>query len=125
MNRRLFLLAALALGGCATVAAPPVVAPAPQVLAELEPLYSAHAGREALTIRVASNGCTAKVDFAFYVERRGDAVTLAFGRRRVDSCKSFATGQTELTFTWEELGFAPRTPVFLLNPMTAWTGPVV
>jgi len=123
MNRRLFLAAAVALGGCATVAEPPPVRPAPSPLAELEPLYSAQAGRQALTIRVASNGCTAKPDFAFYVERRGEAVTLAFGRRRIDPCKSFAMGQAELSFTWEELGLAPRTPVYLLNPLTAWTGP--
>ena len=83
MNRRLFLAAALALGGCVTVAGPPTVAPAPGALAELEPLYSAQAGREALTIRVSSNGCTGKADFAFYVERRGDAVALAFGRKHV------------------------------------------
>jgi hypothetical protein len=123
MNRRLFLAAALALGGCATVAGPPAVAPAPGALAELEPLYSAQAGRETLTIRVGSNGCTAKADFAFYVERRGDAVALAFGRKHVDACKSFAMGQAELAFTWEELGLAPRIPVFLLNPLAAWTGP--
>ena len=35
MNRRLFLLAALVLGGCATAAAPSKVAPAPQAFAEL------------------------------------------------------------------------------------------
>lgn len=118
MDRRLFLLAAFALGGCATMAPP-----APRALAELEPLYSALAGREALKIRVSSNGCTAKADFAFYVERRGETVTLAFGRKRVDPCKSFAQGQTELSFTWEELGLPPRAPVVLLNPLTAWTGP--
>jgi hypothetical protein len=119
MNRRLFVLAALALGGCATVAAPPVVAPAPQVLGELEPLYSAVAGREALTIRVASRGCTAKADFAFYVERRGGQASLAFGRRHVDACKAAAPGQTELVFSWAELGLEPRGPVFILNPVTA------
>ena len=123
MNRRLFILAALALGGCATVAAPPVVAPAPQAFGELEPLYAAQAGRDALTIRVGSNGCTAKTDFAFYVERRGGEATLAFARKHIDPCKSFAQGKTELVFTWEELGLLPRAPVFLLNPMTAWTGP--
>ena len=123
MNRRLFIAAALALGGCATAPEPPAVRSAPATLSELEPLYSAQAGRQALTIRVASNGCTAKADFAFYVERRGEAATLAFGRRRIDPCKSFAMGQAELTFTWEELGLAPRTPVFLLNPLAAWTGP--
>ena len=92
-------------------------------LSELEPLYRAEAGREALIISVASNGCTAKADFAFYVERKGEAVALAFGRKRVDTCQSFAMGRTDLTFTWAELGVAPRTAVFLLNPLVGWTGP--
>jgi hypothetical protein len=117
MNRRLFLLAALTLGGCATFAAPPAVVQAPQAYGELEPLYSAQAGRQALIVRVASSGCTAKADFAFYVDRRGGQVTLAFGRKHVDACKASAAGQTELAFTWEELGIAPRTPVLLLNPL--------
>ena len=136
MHRRAFILAALALSGCAS--APPTVAPpivpapparaptataATSPLAELEPLYRADAGREALTISVASHGCTTKGDFAFYVERKGEAVTLAFGRKRIDSCKSFAMGKTELSFTWAELGVPPRTQVFLLNPVTPWTGP--
>lgn len=123
MNRRLFVLAAMALGGCATLPGPPRLTPAPKVYGELEPLYSAQAGREALTIQVSSNGCTAKADFAFYVERRGEGVVLAFGRRRVDSCKSFVQGKTELSFSWAELGLEPRGPVVLLNPLTAWTGP--
>ena len=128
MDRRGFLLAAFALSGCATggvrVAAPtkPVAAASPG-LQELEALYRADAGREALTISVSSNGCTTKADFAFYVERQGEAVTLAFGRKRVDTCKAFAMGRAELVFTWAELGVPPRTPVFLLNPVTAWTGP--
>ena len=121
MNRRLFLLASLALGGCATMAPQP--AGPPQPLAELEPLYSAVAGRDALTIRVNSNGCTAKADFTFYLERRGGTASLAFARKRVDTCKSFAMGKTELEFSWAELGLDPHAPVFILNPLTAWTGP--
>ena len=123
MNRRLFVLASLALGGCATVAAPPAVVPARGPLAELEPLYSAVASKDALTVRVASNGCTAKPDFTFYMERRPGAVTLAFARKRVDMCRSFVMAQQEIAFSWTELGVDPRTPVFLLNPLTAWTGP--
>jgi hypothetical protein len=123
MNRRLFVLAALALGGCATVAVRPVVVAGPRVFGELEPLYAAQAGREALTIQVGSNGCTARADFVFYVERRGDGAAVAFARKHVDACKSFAQGRAELAFTWEELGLGPRAPVFLLNPVTAWTGP--
>ncbi len=123
MHRRFLILASLSLlAGCAT-APRPGVAPAPLPLGELEPLYSAEAGREAITIRVASNGCTKKEDFAFFLDHRGEAVTLAFGRRRVDVCRSFAMGHADLTFTYAELGVAPRTPLFLLNPLAPWTGP--
>ena len=121
MNRRLFVLSALALSGCAT--AHPSVRPAATPLAELEPLYRADAGREAIVISVASNGCTTKADFAFHVEQVGPTTTLAFGRRRIDTCKSFAMGRTDLSFTWAELGVSPRTPVVLMNPLAAWTGP--
>jgi len=142
MNRRVFTLAALAVAGCATAAPPPAadhppVADPPRAvspgetptvaldepLAELEPLYRVDAGREALTISVASNGCTAKADFTFHLETKGQGATLAFARKRLDRCRSFAMGRTDLTFTWAELGVAPRTPVFLLNPLLGWTGP--
>lgn len=120
MNRRLFVLAALAAAGCATVppAGPPrILAPPGFALAELEPLHRAEAGLHALTVRVASNGCTTKADFAFYVERKGEAVILAFGRKRVDACRTVARAHADLTFTWAELGLSPQTPVFLLNPL--------
>lgn len=122
MDRRLFLLAALALAGCVTVR-PPAVAPSGAPYAELEPLYSATAGRDGLTLAVASSGCTAKADFVFYVERRGGTVAVAFARKRLDTCRSFAMGRTEIAFPWSELGLDPREPVFLLNPVTGWTGP--
>jgi hypothetical protein len=124
MNRRVLLLASLAaLGGCAT--APPavrIVAPAGAPLPELEPLQRIEAGRDALTIRVTSNGCTTKADFTFYLERKGEAVTLAFGRRKLDACRAAAPQNVDLTFTWAELGVAPRTPVFLLNPVLGGAG---
>ena len=124
MHRRFVILASLSLlAGCATAPRPPVVAPAPSTLGELEPLYSADAGREAITIRVASNGCTKKEDFAFFLDHRGETVTLAFGRKRVDVCRSFAMGHADLTFTYAELGLAARAPVFILNPFAPWTGP--
>lgn len=121
MNRRLFLLASLALAGCAS--APRRLTPADTALQELEPLYAAVAGPDGLTITVGSSGCTAKADFAVYVERKGGVVTLSFGRRRLDTCRTVAMGRTELPFTWVELGVSARTPVFLLNPLSAWTGP--
>ena len=117
MNRRLFVLAALALGGCATLSQPPSATPAPGPLGELEPLYGVQAGGEALTIKVASGGCTAKADFAFYLERRGGTASLAFARKHLDVCKAPGAEPVEMAFTWAELGLAPRTPVFLLNPL--------
>jgi hypothetical protein len=123
MHRRFVILAGLALlGGCAT-AIPPTVAPAASSFGELEPLYSANAGKDAITIRVASNGCTKKEDFAFFVEKKGQATTLAFGRKKLDPCRSFAMGHTDLVFTYAELGVAERTPLFVLNPFSPWTGP--
>jgi hypothetical protein len=122
MNRRLFVFAVLALAGCATLPPPKFVIPTAP-FAELEPLFAARAGPDALTIRVSSNGCTRKEDFAFYVERDGPTVTLSFGRKKLDTCKSFAIGHEDLTFSWAELGLPARSPVFLLNPLVAWTGP--
>jgi hypothetical protein len=121
MHRRLFLISALTLAGCATAAVRPL--PPGPPFPELEPLYSAVAGRGGVTIQVSSNGCTAKADFAAHVERKAGAATLSFARKRLDPCKSFAMGKAELSFSWAELGLEPRTPVFLLNPLLAWTGP--
>jgi len=123
MHRRFLIAASLSLlAGCAATPRP-IIAPAPSALGELEPLYSLQAGREAITIRVTSNGCTKKEDFAFFLDHKGEAATLAFGRKRLDVCRSFAMGHADLTFTYAELGLAPRAPVFILNPVTAWTGP--
>jgi len=121
MDRRVFILSALALIGCAS--GPPGVRAADTVLAELEPIYRVDARREAIVISVASNGCTRQADFTFHVETRGGATTLAFARKRLDTCQSFAMGRTDLTFTWAELGVAPRTPVALLNPLIQWPYP--
>lgn len=113
MDRRLFLLCALALAGCASLG-PPEIAPAATPLAELEPLYGLRRTEAGLAIRVASNGCTTKDDFAFHVDR--SARTLAFARRRLDTCGVAPRSQAELTFGWAELGL-PRGRVGLLNPL--------
>lgn len=122
MNRRLVLIAGtLLLSGCATLQ--PVAAPAGAGFELLEPLYSATAGRDMLAIRVASNGCTKKEDFAVFVEKTLAGPRIAFGRKTLDRCRSFAKGQIELMFTWSELGLDGRAPVFVANPLVSWTGP--
>ena len=121
MNRRAFLIAgALLLSGCATarVAAPPGAG-----FELLEPVYTVSTDRNVLAIRVASNGCTTKEDFAFFVEKTPAGARVAFGRKRLDTCRTFAQGRVELTFTWEELGLDGKAGVFLANPLAPWTGP--
>ena len=44
--------------------------------------------------------------------------SVAFARKQVDTCKT-APGEAEIAFSWAELGLEPRTPVFVLNPITA------
>ena len=121
MNRRLVIIAGtLLLAGCVTTR---VGAPVGAGFDLLEPIYTASAGKDVLAIRVASNGCTRKEDFAFFVEKTPAGPRVAFGRKRLDTCRSFAQGRVELTFTWEELGLDGRAGVFLANPVVAWTGP--
>jgi len=121
MNRRALLIAgALLLSGCV---APRVAAPLGAGFDLLEPVYTVSTDKDVLAIRVASNGCTRKEDFAFFVERTPAGARVAFGRKRLDTCRTIAPGRVELMFTWEELGLDGRSGVFLANPVVAWTGP--
>ena len=113
MLRRGFLLAlgaALAVGP-AMAQTPPE--PPPQ---ELEPIHGVIAGPRGLVVRVTSHGCTTKADFAHFTEPRGQAVTVAFGRRRLDRCGAGAR-ELELVFSYEELGLTRGQAVVVLNPI--------
>ena len=120
-SRRLMLLGAVALlAGCATT--PATVGPA-AAYEELEPVFAVSSAYEAISIRVSSNGCTTRGDFTFYVERRDGGAAVAFARTRPDNCRSFARGYAEIVFPFAELGVAPETPLFVLNPFERWYGP--
>ena len=96
--------------------------PEPADVAALEPIYGVSAARQALSIRVASTGCTTKTDFAFYVERSpSGGAALAFGRRPVEACKAAKNpdGYADLAFSYAELGVNPDAPLVVLNPMAA------
>ncbi|MGZ6015968.1 MAG: hypothetical protein ACXWKO_14220 [Phenylobacterium sp.] len=122
MDRRGFVLAFLALGGCATLGPPATRFGPPAPLAELEPLIAAGTGPDGLTIRLASGGCTAQPDVAYYVERRAGTVSVAFARKHVDICKT-APGEVEIVFSWADLGLEPGSPVFILNPIAPLARP--
>ena len=126
LHRRALLLGAvvLAAGGWADG---PRAEPEPPDLAALEPFYAVSATPQGLTIRVASKGCTAKADFAFYVDRKpGGAAAVAFGRRSLDVCKTAKPGgHADLVFTYAELGLSADTPVAILNPIAPQPAPPV
>ena len=113
MERRAVLLAL----GAKMFAAPAFAQDAPEPApAELEPVHKVVADRHGLTVRVTTHGCTTKTDFAHFTEPKGQAITLAFARRRLDRCRG-ADGQVDLIFSYEELGLAPDRPVMVLNPL--------
>jgi hypothetical protein len=119
--RRTFMAATVAmLAGVALAdVAPGQVLPAgaaeppPQ---ELEPIGGVTAGPRGLMVRVTDHGCTTKADFVHYTEPRGEAVTVAFGRRRLDRCGG-AAREMELVFSYEELGLVKGQPAVVLNPI--------
>lgn len=87
-------------------------------MVELEPLLGAEVRADILVIRVTSTGCTAKEDIAWFVEKAGNKVAVAFGRRKIDACKA-APRPMEIAFTYAELGLKPGQAVAIVNPLSA------
>jgi hypothetical protein len=116
MNRRHLLIAgSLLLSGCVTKA---VYSSPDAGMVELEPLLSASVAEGSLTIRVKSNGCTAREDFAWFVERKANRYAVAFGRKKIDACKAVAR-PLDLTWTFAELGLPKGAAVAVVNPLSS------
>lgn len=82
---------------------------------ELEPV-GVTAGRQGLTVRLASNGCTVKADIVFRVDRVAGRTVLAFARRRVETCRSGEVATVDLAFSYEALGLKRRERFYVANP---------
>jgi hypothetical protein len=125
-RRSLILAGALLLvAGCATAPRPVPIAHAPGAgPQELEPLHAVIAGRDGLTIRVISGGCTKKEDFTFYVDRKGTDPAIAFARKRLDICASVVAAHADLTFSYAELGVSNTGILWVLNPIAPFRGAV-
>jgi hypothetical protein len=72
-----------------------------------------------MSLEVASRGCAAPPDLAVFVERRDGVATIAFARRRLQTCREAPVGWVEVAFTREALGLRPDEPVFVLNPLSS------
>jgi hypothetical protein len=70
--------------------------------------------KQALTIQVASSGCTAKGDFEFALK---DGV-LTIRRKKKDACKAME-GALSLTYTLKEVGLEANKPFRLGNQLIA------
>lgn len=118
LSRRFLLAGTLALAGCASLSRPepyPAAGPFP----ELEPVRLVQVGPEGLVIEIASRGCEGRPDIVFHVERRGGVATVAFARRRLQTCRGQPPGWVEVIFSRAELGLSANEPVFVLNPLSA------
>jgi hypothetical protein len=114
MTRRHALLAALLLvSACATRA---VYSSPDAGMVELEPLISAEVRADTLVIRLTSTGCTTKADIVWFVERAGNRVAVAFGRKKIDDCKA-APQPVEIAFSYAELGLKHGQSVAIVNPL--------
>ena len=92
---------------------------APSADAEQEAIYSAGLGREGLTVRVNSNGCTKLADFRVQVLDGYPAPTVILHRVQPDNCRSLVAGGVDLLFSWTKLKLPKSSPIVLANPLTA------
>lgn len=113
-SRRSLLVSGLALivAGCATR---PSLIVSDGVWPELEPV-GVTAGREGLSLRLASRGCTLKVDIVFRVDRSEGRAVLAFARRRLETCRFGDVGAVDLAFSYAELGLGRGERFEVANP---------
>jgi hypothetical protein len=82
---------------------------------ELEPV-GISAGRDGLTLRVASAGCAAKADFVFRLDRTDGKTVIAFARRRLETCRFGEAGTVDLAFNYDELGLKRGERFVVANP---------
>jgi hypothetical protein len=93
------------------------------IVPPIEPIYGVSATRQAITFRLASNGCTKKSDLTVAVAKNPPRPMVLIARKHPDPCRSFAAGHAEIVYTFEELGLDPNEPFTLANPMVGDPSP--
>lgn len=90
---------------------------------DIEPVYGVTVGKQGVTVRLASNGCTRKSDLTVAVGKSSARPLLLIARKHPDTCKSFAAGHAEVAWSFEELALEPGQPFSLANPLVADPSP--
>lgn len=114
LSRRGLLWTGLALTAAGCVTRPSLVA-SDQGWPELEPV-DVTAGRDGLTLLMASQGCTGRSDVTFYLDRTQKTAVLAFARRRLETCRFGKAGVIDLEFSYNELGLRRGERFKVANP---------
>ena len=113
MRLRLALLSALVLTGAALA----------DVVPPIEPIYGVEVGRQTITLRLASNGCTQKSDLTAAVAKSAVRPMLLIARKHPDACRSATAGRAIVVYSFKELGLDPDQPFTLANPLAADPSP--
>jgi hypothetical protein len=90
---------------------------------DIEPVYGVSVGKQGLTVRLASNGCTKKSDLTVAVGKNPPRPLVLIARKHPDTCKSFAAGHAEVAWSFEELGLEPGQAFSVANPLVADPSP--
>lgn len=84
---------------------------------DLEPIQGATIDKDALVIRVSSNGCTRADDFAVESTRRDGAASFTFTRKRPDLCRALMAEGVDLRFPLDAYGVDRGAKIRVRNPL--------
>lgn len=84
---------------------------------DLEPIQGATIDKDALVIRVSSNGCTTAEDFAVESSRRDGSAAFTFTRKRPDLCRAFMASGVDLRFPLDAYGVDRGSKIRVRNPL--------
>ena len=90
---------------------------------DIEPVYGVSVGKQGVTVRLASNGCTKKSDLTVAVGKNSTRPLVLIARKHPDTCRSFAADRAEVAWSFEELGLEPGQAFSLANPLVADPSP--
>lgn len=83
-----------------------------------EAVYAVEIAKDALLVRVASNGCTKNDSFDVDVDGHGaNFFVVRLERKKADPCKAYLPDGVSLAFAFQDLGIPEGGLVRLANPL--------
>jgi hypothetical protein len=111
MKAAVALIAGLALAGSALAEFPPP---------PIAPIYGVSVGPRGVTVRMALDDCRVEKSDLTVAVAKGDSLPLLLvAPKRTGNHQCRATGASDITWSFEELGLKPEQPFTVGNPLTA------